>query len=243
MPYPHRLTCTLASVLIAGLLLLVGCGDDLDNRETLDQLLGDALTHNEAQIRGPKAAQLLYARNSQVPYTGWVKSMWPNGQVRQITHFKDGKKDGPEASWLDTGQKQVEGHFKAGEPDGLFKVYDKNGSTVREIRYKDGREILVTTDQITARSELLAFSDALGEFAIVNHGRYPDYLEELATPDESGHTFLRHRTLPLDPWDRPYIYRTSDNGHQYQVSTLGADGRLGGTGADKDIVVTQDSSE
>ena len=42
--------------------------------------------------------------------------------------------------------------------------------------------------------------------------------------------------MPLDPWDRPYIYVIpGENGRPYEVYSLGADGRVGGEGYDKDL--------
>ena len=43
------------------------------------------------------------------------------------------------------------------------------------------------------------------------------------------------RGLPLDPWGRPYTYRSPVVGtDDYEVGTLGRDGREGGSGEDAD---------
>ena len=39
----------------------------------------------------------------------------------------------------------------------------------------------------------------------------------------------------IDPWGRAYVYELSPDGSQYIVRTLGADGKLGGRGADSDF--------
>ncbi len=46
------------------------------------------------------------------------------------------------------------------------------------------------------------------------------------------------KALPNDPWGHPYVYRLpGDQGHDYELSSLGRDGQPGGTGLDADISV------
>ena len=49
--------------------------------------------------------------------------------------------------------------------------------------------------------------------------------------------YLR-RELPTDPWGRPYLYRSPGtlNPDEYDLVSLGRDGREGGTGEDADIL-------
>ena len=42
-------------------------------------------------------------------------------------------------------------------------------------------------------------------------------------------------TEPVDPWGRPYVFSVAEDGGA-TVSSLGADGQVGGTGADEDLV-------
>lgn len=41
--------------------------------------------------------------------------------------------------------------------------------------------------------------------------------------------------LPMDPWDRPYVYTMPSESHPFDIVTLGADGQPGGEGEDADI--------
>lgn len=41
--------------------------------------------------------------------------------------------------------------------------------------------------------------------------------------------------LPMDPWDRPYIYTMPGEGHPFDIVSLGADGQPGGEGENADI--------
>jgi general secretion pathway protein G len=44
------------------------------------------------------------------------------------------------------------------------------------------------------------------------------------------------KSLPNDPWERPYLYRSpGENAREYDLLSLGADGQLGGTGENTDV--------
>jgi general secretion pathway protein G len=49
--------------------------------------------------------------------------------------------------------------------------------------------------------------------------------------------YLKDGNIPIDPWNRPFIYRnpSSRPGHDYDLFSLGADGQEGGTGDNEDI--------
>jgi antitoxin component YwqK of YwqJK toxin-antitoxin module len=129
-------------VALAGIALLaIGCGKsepDLDDSKVLDKLLEDALEESKLQKRGPVGEQLAYAPNEQQPYTGWVKSMHPNGQVEGLVFIKDGKLHGLWTAWHENGQKKGEGTWKDGEKDGLETHWDENGNVTRKGAWKDG---------------------------------------------------------------------------------------------------------
>ncbi|MBX9727914.1 MAG: type II secretion system major pseudopilin GspG [Sphingopyxis sp.] len=60
----------------------------------------------------------------------------------------------------------------------------------------------------------------------------PDNDEAWAWPYVRGLEQLR------DPWGRPLIYRSPAGDDAYSLKTLGADGREGGRGEDRDVEVT-----
>ncbi len=48
--------------------------------------------------------------------------------------------------------------------------------------------------------------------------------------------YLETNRVPLDPWGHPYIYRCpGDEGRDYEIISLGADGKEGGEGVNADI--------
>ncbi len=96
------------------ILLMAGCGaPDLDDKETLDKIIAEAIDADELQARG---GWLAYAPNKQPPYTGWAKRMYDNGQVRNLIQWKDGKRDGLWIFYNEDGTEGYRSTFKDGEP-------------------------------------------------------------------------------------------------------------------------------
>jgi len=74
-----------------------------------------------------------------VPYTGWVKDMHNNGQIRSLAQYKDGKYDGPKTTWWSNGQKRTEGTKKHDLWDGPLTSWYRNGQKSSEATYKNGK--------------------------------------------------------------------------------------------------------
>ena len=47
--------------------------------------------------------------------------------------------------------------------------------------------------------------------------------------------YLKNRESLIDPWGTPYVYRSPGEHGEYDLYTLGADGKEGGDGEDRDI--------
>lgn len=91
-----------------------------------------------------------------------------------------------------------------------------------------------------ARAQIDAFEKALEQYRL-DVGRYPPTeqgLEALVkapagTPRWQG-PYLR-KAVPPDPWGRPYLYRQPGEHGDYDIQSLGRDGRPGGDKEDADI--------
>jgi len=73
-------------------------------------------------------------------------------------------------------------------------------------------------------------------------GRYPTQDEGLASLVERpaqaegwNGPYLRNRESLIDPWGRPYVYRYPGDHGDYDLYSLGADGREGGDNENRDI--------
>ncbi len=95
-----------------------------------------------------------------------------------------------------------------------------------------------------ARTQIEQFGVALDLYRLDN-GRYPTTEQGLAAlrerpsmppePRAWKGPYLK-KSIPLDPWGNPYVYRAPGEHGDYDLSSLGADTREGGEGEDADIV-------
>lgn len=100
--------------------------------------------------------------------------------------------------------------------------------------------------QAAAKAQIQVLSSALNTYRMA-HGQYPTQQQGLealvrrptrepipASYPDGG--YLNSRTVPLDPWKRPYIYLTPGRqGEPFEVISYGADGEPGGSGANADL--------
>ena len=93
----------------------------------------------------------------------------------------------------------------------------------------------------TAHIQIQNIESALDLFRL-DVGRYPTQAEGLealvARPPGLAAwngPYLKQKSVPKDPWGRPYIYRIPGRHGTYDLYTLGADGRPGGTGENQDV--------
>jgi general secretion pathway protein G len=97
----------------------------------------------------------------------------------------------------------------------------------------------------TARTQISLLGMALDSYRLDN-GSYPTAEQGLAAlrdrptrepaPVNWRGPYLR-KAVPLDPWGRPYLYGIPANrgAGEFEVRTLGRDGRPGGEGEDADV--------
>src|SRR5688572_6790831 len=83
-----------------------------------------------------------------------------------------------------------------------------------------------------ARAQIDALEKALDHYRL-DKRRYPTSEEGLAALQP----YLK-KTLPNDPWGRPYVYRTPGQRAEFDLFSYGRDGKAGGAGEDADIGLT-----
>lgn len=85
-----------------------------------------------------------------------------------------------------------------------------------------------------ARADIATIGQAMELYRLDNM-RYPPSLEVLAQP-RAGGGGAYIRSLPNDPWGRPYQMATpGENSAPFDIVSLGADGAPGGEGENADI--------
>jgi general secretion pathway protein G len=93
--------------------------------------------------------------------------------------------------------------------------------------------------QSAAKAQIELLGQALDQFKL-DTGRYPTTQEGLAAlmtnpgVDNWEGPYLK-KSLPSDPWNRPYIYASPGTHGEYDLSSNGKDGTPGGEGEDKDL--------
>ena len=93
----------------------------------------------------------------------------------------------------------------------------------------------------TAKIQISNISTALDLYYLAN-GSYPSEqagLKALVERPEGVTTwdgpYLNRAEGIVDPWGRPYVYKLPGAHGKFDVSSLGADGKEGGTGEDADV--------
>ena len=91
-----------------------------------------------------------------------------------------------------------------------------------------------------ARAQISAFSKALDQYRL-DLGHYPSTEQGLsalvlkpASESKWEGPYLE-KSVPKDPWDRPYQYKNPGEHGEYDLFSLGKDGAAGGTGDNVDI--------
>lgn len=98
-------------------------------------------------------------------FTGITEEKYPDGKVRMLTHFKDGKEEGVAETFYENGEKEshriytagekdsihtgwfpggkmkFEYHFSKGNYDGAFREWYPSGAPAREMMYANGKEL------------------------------------------------------------------------------------------------------
>jgi general secretion pathway protein G len=98
-----------------------------------------------------------------------------------------------------------------------------------------------------ARAQIESIEKALDQYRL-DLRRYPSAEEGLqalvAKPENAAAwngPYLK-KAVPMDPWGRPYTYRTPGQKGEFDLFSYGRDGKPGGTGEDADIGLAQEVS-
>jgi general secretion pathway protein G len=98
------------------------------------------------------------------------------------------------------------------------------------------RSYLISSKQNVAKMEISKMITALDTY-YTQFGNYPKSsqgIRALATPNDAFPDAIL-TGVPVDPWGEPYDYICPAKAKPYEIICYGADGREGGSGADKDI--------
>lgn len=102
-----------------------------------------------------------------------------------------------------------------------------------------------TARQKAAKAQIELFGTALDTFRL-DTGRYPSQEEGLKSLREKPSGLENWqgpylpKEIPMDPWGRPYVYKSPGEHYDYDLISYGLDGAEGGEGENQDIVSWKD---
>lgn len=107
---------------------------------------------------------------------------------------------------------------------------------------------LTQAKQKAAKAQIELFGTALDAFRL-DVGRYPTTDEGLKALREkpSGLDAWKGpylpKEIPMDPWGKPYLYKSPGEHGEYDLLTYGLDGAEGGEGENQDVVSWKDTAK
>lgn len=99
------------------------------------------------------------------------------------------------------------------------------------------------SEHAIAKAQVEGFGRAIGAYRI-DVGSFPTTEEGLAALVNKPNDAVKaakwngpylQKAAPNDPWGRPYIYRSPSSKGDFELTTFGSDGQLGGVGDAADI--------
>ncbi len=107
---------------------------------------------------------------------------------------------------------------------------------------------LTQAKQKSAKAQIELFGTALDAFRL-DVGRYPTTEEGLKALREKPAGLeawkgpYLQKEIPMDPWGRPYLYKSPGDHGEYDLFSYGLDGVEGGEGENEDVVSWKDGKK
>jgi antitoxin component YwqK of YwqJK toxin-antitoxin module len=118
--------------------------DESGHPRLLDQLRR-ALPVEEVGTCSHEGKEYILAPNSSATdtgfvatYTGFVKTMWDNGQVKVLAHYSYGVLDGGWSEWHRNGNKKLNRGYKMGKSRSSSTEWYENGNKKEQTAMSDG---------------------------------------------------------------------------------------------------------
>ena len=72
--------------------------------------------------------KLLVFLSKNKSFTGVRQEQWGHGTLKSKIHYKNGKKEGRETFWYESGGKKSESHWKKGKQEGPATIWFESGN-------------------------------------------------------------------------------------------------------------------
>lgn len=90
--------------------------------------------------RNARADTLMYKHYKSGKLDGPQRTYLPNGKLRKISNYREGLAEGAQITYNANTQKESELFFKAGKKHGTWTYYFDSGQTARTETWKDGKK-------------------------------------------------------------------------------------------------------
>ena len=90
--------------------------------------------------RNARADTLMYKHYKSGKLDGPQRTYLPNGKLRKISNYREGLAEGAQITYNASAQKESELFFKAGKKHGTWTYYFDSGQTARTETWKDGKK-------------------------------------------------------------------------------------------------------
>jgi antitoxin component YwqK of YwqJK toxin-antitoxin module len=123
------------------LLIIASCSKEVSQDQLVER--GYFVDQNDDQYSVFDAYnlnRLTYEINSRTPFSGMSIQYYENGQWKDKTNYKDGKKEGLSQTYYSNGQVEYERTYKGGELVHAKWYYEIGGRLASKTNYKDGKK-------------------------------------------------------------------------------------------------------
>ena len=127
--------------------------DDKDFPKALNEISVIAVEWNKLKREHIDNREFFSEPNGNRPFEGWVKTTYPNGNIKLLFNVKTGIRNGPCFSWYESGQKQSHCLYREGKSHGETNYWYENGQQFFKHNYNHG--------ELEGRSEIWYFNGQL----------------------------------------------------------------------------------
>ncbi|MEN9994299.1 MAG: hypothetical protein RL762_956 [Bacteroidota bacterium] len=114
---------------------------DSTNRVQFEIWYNAGLLHGPSiQYNRQSGDTLTYKHYKAGKFDGPQRTYLPNGQLRKVSNYAEGLADGAQITYNSSGQKESELNFKAGQKHGTWTYYFDSGKIARNETWKDGKK-------------------------------------------------------------------------------------------------------
>ena len=111
---------------------------DPENEPTKNQLIKIAKEFSLFENRDGNQYKI-YLPNEVEGYSGWVKLLYPDGNIKELSHYLKGGKYGLAYFWYDGGTLKQRRNFYEGKQFGLHQEWSTGGDLIEDILYSKGQ--------------------------------------------------------------------------------------------------------